>query len=175
MSPSFFARKLLACGLFAVAFPLIAGAQSNYLRQAGEYLIVGNQPGDQVYPNVAIKSSGGYVVWQDNVTDGDGTGISARKLDGTLSGYLSTFRVNQNSVGNQVRPQVCMLNNGNAAFVWQGGKAGAQHIYCRYISSSGTWVTSELLVNSATNYTQANPALAQLTNGNVVFVWGSYN
>ena len=42
--------------------------------------MVGSLPGDQVLPDVAITPAGGFVVWQDNVTDGSGWGVSARTV-----------------------------------------------------------------------------------------------
>jgi hypothetical protein len=45
-------------------------------------------------------------------------------LDSTLSGTLSTFRVNQQGSDDQEFPRVTLLKNGGAAFVWQGGKKG---------------------------------------------------
>ena len=46
---------------------------------AGEYSVSGPLPGDQSLSSVAFGAAGGYVVWQDNVTDGDGLGISAQR------------------------------------------------------------------------------------------------
>ena len=46
-----------------------------------EYAIAGSLPGDQVFPQLSLKTSGGYIVWQDNITDGSGLGISAQRLD----------------------------------------------------------------------------------------------
>src|ERR1041385_4559972 len=110
-------------------------AQTNYYAADGsEYPIVGNLLGDQVYPDVALNSSGGFVVWQDNATDGSGWGISAQRLDGTLSGTLSTFRVNVVGGDDQENAKVTILKNGGATFVWQGGKEGLnQRIYARFL------------------------------------------
>ena len=80
-------------------------------------------------------TNGGFVVWQDNATDGSGWGVSARRLDGTLSGALSTFRVNVQGTNDQENPRVALLKNGGAVFVWQGGVEGFQHIYARFLTS----------------------------------------
>ncbi len=154
-----------------------ASAQTNYYAANGtEYAIIGSLPGDQVFPDAAISTTGGLVVWQDNVTDGDGWGISARRLDATLSGTLGTFRVNAIGAGSQENPRVALLKNGGAAFVWQGGTPGFQHIYARFLTATNTFYsTNDVLVNTFTNNFQINPALAVLTNGNVVVVWASYN
>ena len=119
-----FTRKTAVCfcwGLF-LALPAAVFGQTNYYAANGtEYAIIGSLPGDQVWPDVAVTASGGFVVWQDNATDGSGWGVSARRLDGTLSGTLSTFRVNAQGTNDQENPRVAMLKNGGAVFVWQGG------------------------------------------------------
>ena len=93
-----FARRVAICLLLGVVprgFLLPFLAQTNYYSKNGtEYAMVGSLPGDQVFPDAAVTPAGGFVVWQDNITDGSGWGISARRLDSTLSGTLGTFRVN---------------------------------------------------------------------------------
>ncbi|MEI2723839.1 MAG: fibronectin type III domain-containing protein [Verrucomicrobiota bacterium] len=143
--------------------------------QGGEYNITGALVGDQVYPQASVKTTGGYVVWQDNFTDGSGLGISARKLDSSLSGSLSTFRVNENGADDQERAAVSMLNDGGAVFVWQGGKQSFQHIYARVRSAGGVWTTGDIQVNTPTDVFQREAAVTTLANGNAVVVWGSYN
>ena len=74
--------------LFAL-LPVLFGsasllAQGTFSRLAGEYSLSGPLPGDQTRPALAFGAAGGYVVWQDNVTDGDGTGISAQRLNDNL-------------------------------------------------------------------------------------------
>jgi hypothetical protein len=127
------------------------------------------------------------VVWQDNITDGSGWGISARRLDSTLSGTLSTFRVNVQGTNDQENPRVALLKNGGAVFVWQGGIEGLnQHIYARFLtptnnasSTNYVWLnptaTNDILVNTFTNNFQINPAVAVLNNSNAVVVWASYD
>jgi hypothetical protein len=165
------------CGCLAAGATAIVSGQTNYVTNGVEYAIAGSLAGDQTRPGLSINSSGGYVVWQDNLTDGDGLGVSARRLDSSLSGSLSVFRVNATGAGDQEHPQVSLLNNGGAAFVWQGGRRGFQHIYARFLTSSGTWVTpsSDVLVNTFTGNFQINPVVAMLANGNVVVTWGSFN
>jgi hypothetical protein len=167
-------RRTLQVGLLAVGLPVAAWAQGNYAPEGGEYAVAGTLPGEQVFPHVSLKPGGGYVVWQDNITDGSGYGISARRVDSSFSGSLSVFRVNQNGEHNQERPMVSMLNGGGAIFVWQGGAQGFQHIYARVISAGGTWVTGDVQVNTATNY-QTEASVAALNNGNAVVVWSSFD
>jgi len=152
-------------------------AQTNYYGTNGtEYAVIGSLPGDQVFPDAAISPTGGYVVWQDNITDGDGWGISARRLDATLSGTLGTFRVNTIGACNQENPRVAMLKNGGAVFVWQGGASGFQHVYARFLNPANTFLSpADVPVNTFTKNFQINPAVAVLNNSNVVVVWASMN
>jgi hypothetical protein len=173
-----FARKAAICfcwGLFLV-MPAAVFAQTNYYTTNGmEYAVVGSLPGDQVWPDVAVATNGGFVVWQDNATDGSGWGVSAQKLDGTLSGTLSTFRVNVQGMNDQENARVALLKNGGAVFVWQGGVGGFQHIYARFLTPTNTWLTTtDVVVSVPTNNFQINPAVAVLNNSNVVVVWASF-
>ena len=173
-------RVCLTLGVIglAVAVPFKDSAQtgSGYLTSGVEFAPAGNLPGDQVYPAVALTPSGGWITWQDNITDGGGLGISAWRLDGNFSPVLSSFRVNQTVVGDQEQPQVAILNNGGTIFVWQGGQQGFQHIYGAFLGTNNTFLNTngDVMINTATNFYQVNPAVAALANGNAVVVWGSY-
>ena len=169
-------RTVTFCLLMAAMTAIVRG-QTNYAAQGTEYPIASTNAlaGDQVFPSAAINGTSGYVVWQDNITDGDGWGISARRLDGTLSPILSTFRVNSNGTNDQENPKVALLKNGGAAVVWQGGKQSFQHIYARFFRANNTFLTSDVTVSSSTTQYQRDPVLAALTNGTVVFAYGSYN
>ena len=175
------AGSVAACLVWVLVFVLAlsARAQTNYYSANGtDYPIVGSLPGDQVFPDAAVSSTGGIVVWQDNATDGDGWGISARRLDSTLSGTLGTFRVNVIGAGDQEHARVALLKNGGAVFVWQGGTEGYQHIFARFLTPTNTFLsTTDLPVSTFSNSTsfQVNPAVAALNNGNVVVVWSSFN
>jgi hypothetical protein len=174
-----FARRAAICfcwGMF-LTVPAVVWGQTNYYSANGtEYTVVGSLPGDQVFPDAVLNASGGFVVWQDNATDGSGWGVSARRLDSTLSGTLSTFRVNAQGTNDQENARVAMLKNGGAVFVWQGGLEGYQHIFARFLTPSNTFLTTtDLVVSAFTNNFQITPAVATLNNSNVVVVWDSYD
>lgn len=179
MSFSLFARRAAICfcwGLFLGIPAAVFGQASYYATNGTEYAIVGSLPGDQVFPDAAVTPSGGFAVWQDNATDGSGWGVSARRLDSTLSGTLSTFRVNVQGTNDQENPRVALLKNSGAAFVWEGGKPSYQHIYARFLTPTNTWLTTtDVVVSTFTNNFQINPAVAVLNNSNVVVVWGSFD
>jgi hypothetical protein len=177
--PSLSARCAVLCfclGLF-LGSSTASHAQTNYYASYGtEFPIIGSLPGDQVYPDVALNKNGGYIVWQDNITDPVGLGISARQLDDTLSGVGATFAVNATATNDQENARVTLLNNGGAAFVWQGGPANLQHIYARFLSAGNQWLsTTNVRVSAFAGNSQESPAIATLTNGNVIVVWDSFD
>jgi hypothetical protein len=173
-----FSRQTVVCLCWGwmLALPAVVWGQTNYYATNGtEYAIVGSLPGDQVHPDAAVNANGGFAVWQDNITDGNGLGVSAMQLNSTLSGSGSSFRVNEQGAGDQQNPRVALLPGGGAAFVWQGGQNGFQHIYARFLGSNHIWLTGDVLVNTFTNNFQITPAIATLGNGNVVIVWASFD
>jgi hypothetical protein len=173
MSPLLSAGKRLFALGSAVVLPSLGFAQS-FSPQGSEYSIAGSLSGDQTFPHVSINASGGYLVWQDNVTDRDGLGISARRISGNLSGSFGVFRVNQQDTGDQENARVALLKDGGAAFVWQGGVSGFQHVYARFLKGDGTFASEDRLVNTFTNNHQINPAVSALSDGGAVVVWSSY-
>ena len=133
------AAVLVFLTIFAVTSAVYA--QTNVVKQGGEYAIVGALAGDQTHCRLAFGPEGGWIVWQDNAIDGTGFGIGARRLDSNISGDLGVFPVNSISQGDQTRPCVALLKNGGAAFAWQGGRIGFEKIYTRFLNSAGVFVT----------------------------------
>ena len=166
----------LYCGLF-LGIPAAVFGQTNYYKTNGtEYAVIGSLPGDQVFPDAAVTTNGGFVVWQDNITDGSGWGVSAMQLNGTLSGSGSSFRVNVQGTNDQQYPRVAMLKNNGAVFAWQGGPQSREHIYARFLTPTYTFLTTtDLVVSTFTNNFQIYPAVTVLNNSNVVVVWDSFN
>jgi len=165
---------ILLCGLG------LALANALYAQSVGklgdEISISGPRGGDQTAPQVSIGSNGGYAVWQDSVSDGVGAsfGIVARKLNPDLSATSTVFRVNQIRNGPQENPQVALLKNGAATFVWQGGKLGNQDIYLRTMTAKGVLMpTNDVRVNAFTTGEQSAPVITCLTNGNLAVAWCS--
>ena len=166
--------KWLALAGLILGVPRFGMAQTAYLPQGGEYPVIGRLLGDQTHPAIALDRSGGFLIWQDNLTDGDGLGLSAQRLGSTLSATLGSFRVNEQGAGDQENPQVVLLQNGGAAFVWQGGTQGFQKVYARFLKPDYTFVGGDVLVNTFINNSQINPNVCPLADGNVVVVWASF-
>src|SRR6185437_10161288 len=173
MSFSLSARKAAVCWWSVFAIPAVVLSQNSFVTNGGESSITGQLPGDQVYPQLSVTTNGGYVVWQDNWIDGHGLGVGAMRLKNDLTGSGVAFPVDSLAAGDQESARVTMLNNGGAAFAWQGGRLGFEHIYSRFLSPSNNWVTGDVLVNSATNRYQSSPVMTTLLNGNVAIAYVS--
>ena len=158
--------------VWALPAAVFAQSGSGYVTNGTEFAPAGALPGDQIDAAISLNASGGYLVWADNITDGSGYGVSAIRLDRIFSPVFSNFRINLQGTDDQERPQVCLLHGGGAAIVWQSGKQSFQHIYAAFLSASNTFVARDVPVNVATNY-QLTPAIATLTNGNVLIAWSS--
>jgi len=146
-------------------------------REGIEYTLSGRRGGDQMAPRMVVGPSGGYLVWQDNYVDGPGKsyGIAGRKLGSQMDPLTPVFRVNLTVDAPQQNPRVAFMTNGGAAFVWQGGKLGAQDIYFRTFNPTlGVMKPQrDILVNTYTTGQQGNPVITCLSNGNLAVAWCS--
>ena len=176
MSLSFSAWKMVTCCWLAVAIVPAVWAQT-FAPQGGEYAVAGALPGDQTFPQAAVNSTGGYLVWQDNSVTTLGPRIRAARLDANLSGAGADFVVSSNfkskATGDQQKPQVALLQNGGAVIVWQGGKSSLQQIYARFISADGSFVGRDVRVSRRPKNNQKDPQAATLADGTVMIVWSS--
>ena len=135
--------------LILALFPSPLFAQT-LTRSAGEFSIIGTQPGDQLWPQLALNPDGGYILWQDNGLDGRGLSIGALHLNNRLIPDRDPFIVNHTTAGDQERPHAALLSNGRTVVVWQGGKLGFQRIYARFIDPDGTFLTGDVPVGEHT-------------------------
>jgi hypothetical protein len=167
-----FARVAFFASAVAV-LPTLGPAQNAFSPGGEDYAIAGARLGDQTAPHVAVGPQGGWLVWQDNAADGDGLGIMAARLDANFTLIGTPQRVNAQGAHDQEKPRVARLSNGGAVVVWQGGRLGFQNIYARFLNPDGSFATGDILVNTSTNQFQIDPAVAVLTDGSVIVVWGS--
>lgn len=163
--------------LCALALALCPFAHGQAVFSGGEFRAAEPLVGDQSFPGVAISPNGGWLVWQDNASDGrgKGLGVRAQRLAADFSRVGSPFQVNKILPEDQERPQVAVLPDGGAVFVWQGGKRNAQRIYARFASASGVLTGGDLRVNTFNKGSQSLPAVAVLADGNLVVVWSSFD
>lgn len=146
-------------------------ADASFGLEGGEYRPAGSLAGDQMFPSIALRSGGGYLVWQDN-TDGDGLAVRARLLSGQFSGLSEPVYVNTTTAGDQENAQVAALKSGGAIVVWQTGKRGAQQIAARLVNPDGTFSGGELQLSDGGG-DHVSPALAVLSDGTIVVAWAA--
>lgn len=160
---------LVAALLAATASP---AAAVTYGFSGGEFLAAGMLPGDQTAPALAMGPAGGVLVWQDNATDGDGLGISARRLTADGSPLGSAFRVNLMAQGDQESPRVALLSDGSALIVWESGPAGSQSVRGRFLGADGALGASELLISEGMADAR-QPSVTALPQGRAAVAWSA--
>lgn len=153
---------------------LAVRAQNNFSPGGPDYPVVGALIGDQVWPDVAVNTNGGWLVWQDNAALGYGFGVRAVRLNANFVAVGNPFRVHQATNYQCMKPRVALLPDGGAAVVWHGGQPGREHIYMRIVNSNGTFRTGDVLVSSYTNGPQVDPVVTVLDDGSVFVVWSSF-
>ena len=158
----------------ALAFGSAVQAANPLTVASSEYRLVGTQVGDQSKAQMAFGSKGGFAVWQDNATDNDGLGISARRFTSISSGSFAAFPVNITGEGDQENPQVAMFPDGGALFVWQSGALGNQHIRGRIINAMGVFEGAEFLISQNLTSTQTDPAPTILPDGSFLVAYSSW-
>jgi hypothetical protein len=146
MSPASCARKWIVLMGLLCAFPALIFAQP-LVPQGGEFPVSGEVIGDQVHPATAFNQAGGWVAWQAAGVDKSGQGIAVRRLDLNLQPTGPALAVNKIFLGDQEHPAIGLLDDGGAVITWQGGVAGFQNIYARFLRPDGTFVTSDVLVS----------------------------
>jgi hypothetical protein len=130
----------------------------------------------QVDPVItALPDGGAMVAWSSYGQNGSGWGIYARKV--TAAGAVTPspeFPVSQNLVGNQIKPAICTLANGNVLIAWVSDiarSAWTVDIFGRIFKPTGVAVTREFMINASTNQC-VSPAVAPLPGGGFTAAWG---
>lgn len=138
--------------------------------------------GSQNMPAVASDSNGNFViVWESsNAASGDTSGLSIQGQRYNSQGLAqgSQFQVNSYTTNNQQNPAVAMDSDGDFVVTWQStGSPGSDNSYnsiqARQFNSSGVPLATQFQVNTFTNDTQNNPAVAIDSDGDFVIVWQS--
>ncbi len=168
-------KRILRSGHWALA--LAAGlatgnhveASPRFSPEGTQYQVAGSAIGDQLSPSISFRKTGGWIAWHDNVTDGEGFGVSVRRLTGQLTG-MSSFRVNQRSEGDQENVQILQMSDGGALVVWQGGVKGRQSIMGRVIKADGRFAGDEFPISSE-GLDHREPSVAINPSGSFLVTW----
>ncbi len=162
------------CGLLMLTWVPELLAQGSFMAQGGEYKVLGDLPGDQIHPSVAVGLGRGYLVWQDNGSTAAGTSIKLKRLQGLQPDGFGHYAVNTSETNRNEFPQVTLMADGSAVVVWQQVRPGGSDVCARFIDPTGVFSTKEVVLNVHRPGDQGHPAVAPLVGGGVVVVWSSY-
>ena len=96
------------------------------------------RPGDPMNPVVASDASGNsVVVWMQDIGQGEGLDIWARRVAPGGLPIGTQFKVNATGAGNQVKPSVALNAAGDFVVAWESGPSGNKSIFGRFFTADG--------------------------------------
>lgn len=142
-----------------------------------ELAINGFTTGDQAAAAVARVGEEFVVVWQnsDSPDDGDGYGLSGRRINGSGAPIGPDFAVNGGTAGDQLAPAIAGGDDGRFVVSWHRfTKGGASsEVFVRRFAAGGAAQGAEFQVNTYTTGSQRGSDVARHASGNFVVAWGS--
>jgi len=134
---------------------------------------------DQTQPAVAMAPGGSFVVAWKSYTDGDQSGIQARRFSSGGSPAASQFLVNAYTTGVQGEPDVAIDAEGRFIVAWTSneasGDADLESVQARRFAASGSPAGGQFQVNQVTTDSQRRPSVTVDDTGNFVIAWESYS
>ena len=131
----------------------------------------------QLEPDVISLANGNFLIsWSSYRQDGSSYGVYAQAfdLDGTKIG--SEFQINTFTRGTQRDAKLISTADGGFIAVWESYRQdrSGYGIYAQKFNAELAKVGSEVLVNTFTSRNQLDPAIAELSNGEILIAWESY-
>ncbi len=164
--------RLLCLMLFTIG--VVSSLRAAVVPIAGEYPLLGDVPGHQKSPDLAIGPVGGLVVWQNATADSGGERILVQMLGEDLTGVGFPQVVSQNVRGqNDLNPSVILLEEGAGAVVWEAGERGATDIFLRLVDAQGNLAGPIQRVNTYMEGVQKDPDIVRTANDQMMVVWSS--
>lgn len=132
---------------------------------------------DQSQPAVAMAPGGSFVVAWKSYTDGDQSGIQARRFSSGGAPVDSQFLVNSYTTGVQGDPDVAIDPQGRFVVAWTSneatGDADIESVQARRFAANGSPAAAQFQVNQITTGAQQRPSVATDGAGNFVVAWES--
>lgn len=125
-------------------------------------------------PNVAMDAAGNFVVvWGGFDSSVTGDSIFAQRYTATGIPVGGEFKVSTADVFLDGDADVAMDRNGNFVVTWEQSDSNATltDIYARRFSQDGTPLGSPFRVNTITNDSQIESAIAIDSSGNIIVAW----
>ena len=132
--------------------------------------------GGQRLPSVAMDQAGDFVVaWTSFGQDGDGSGIFAQRYDAAGTKQGKEFGVNSYTPGSQSLPRLAMDASGDFTVAWNSyGEDGSGYgVFAQRYNAAGIAEGREFQVNTYTNGSQLDSAVAMDAVGDFVITWRS--
>jgi hypothetical protein len=154
----------------------------------GEILVNTATDNAQEEPQITALADGGFVVtWQDSSmgvggASGDSSFFAVKAQVFTAVGGLvgTEILVNTATTEDQNQPRIVALPNGGFVVTWQdvsegdggaNGDASNQAVKAQVFTADGLKTGAEILVNTATDFSQYAPEITVLANGDFVITW----
>ncbi|ACC83035.1 beta strand repeat-containing protein [Nostoc punctiforme] len=150
---------------------------SNGVPQGVEFKVNTQTVNDQSNSTIAIAQNGNFVIaWQSENQDGSGYGIYAQRYNSAGVAQGSEFKVNTQTVNDQINPKIAMDTTGNFVISWQSNlqDGSGYGVYAQRYNSAGVAQGSEFKVNTQTANDQSIPTVAMNGKGDFVVSWTSY-
>ncbi|MBX7104277.1 MAG: hypothetical protein K1X57_09350 [Gemmataceae bacterium] len=130
----------------------------------------------QQHGQIAMDAAGdSVIVWESGYQDGSEFGIYGQRFEASGSKVGSEFRVNTDTLGQQLYPSVALDADGDAIVVWETTSdiVSVAEIHGQRLSSLGLLTGPEFTVNSYSTSNQQYPSVAMDAVGNAIVVWQS--
>ena len=144
--------------------------------QGAEVVVNTTLPPDQRGAAVAMDAAGNVVVvWQSEGEDGSGSGIFGRRYTASGTGIGLDFPVNTITAGNQQNAAVAMAANGDFVVTWEsdGADGSEPGVFARRFDATGFARGGEFRINTTTEGSPRNPAIAMEADGRFAIAWQS--
>lgn len=169
--------SLVVLGLIAPVF-WVAAASAQPTPSGPEFTVNTFSVDDQKSPAVASTPDGNFlVVWESfDQTGGFDNDIFGQIFDPLGLAVGTEFRVNSYTVDEQQAPAVAAGGNNSFVVVWESFDQNGSFdydVFGQRLSSQGTFVGGEFLVNAYTTDDQQAPAVAAAADGSFVVAWES--
>lgn len=126
----------------------------------------------QIAPSVAALGDGGFVVsWSSQNQDGSGYGIYVQRYDAAGAAAGNETQVNTTTAGHQETSAVTALDDGGFIVTWGSTNVDGTFVYGQRYDATGQAVSSEFLVNTTLDASHQAPAVASLSDGQLVVAW----
>ena len=138
----------------------------------GDFRVNQDSSRQQLRPDVAMDSDGNFVVvWEDDSKgDKDIYQIYAAGFKPDGNRLFDDFTVNQDSSGQQLRPDVAMDLSGNFVVVWEDD-SNEYDIYAAGFKFPTIRLFDDFTVNQVSSGQQLNPVVAMAWDGSFFVVW----